>query len=104
MKAIILFLLMCVSMMSRGEAIIIRGEPSPLEYRNDIYYLPPTYVIPPETTYLYVKINGINKVCFLNTSTAVLYDRISHINIFFNGAKTEWNCFPYITTIIEVRP
>ena len=104
MKAIIFFFLISISVVSSGETIIIQGLPTPLEQRGELYYLPPSYVVSPDTTYLFVTMDGINKVCFLNTASAVIYDQISHMNIFINGMKTEWNCFPYITTIMEVRP
>lgn len=104
MKAILFLLLMEVSIVSSGQTIFVRGLPTPLEQRGDIYFLSPTYVISRDITYLYVTMDGINKVCFLNTEPTVMYDYISHINIFINEIKTEWNCFPYKTTIIEIRP
>jgi hypothetical protein len=104
MKAILLMVLMHISIVSLGATIIIKGQPSPLEYNGVIYYLPQTYEIKPETTYLYITMDGINKVCFLNTSPSVTFERIPYINIFSNGRKTIWNCFPYKTTIHAVRP
>lgn len=104
MKAIISSLLLLISMVSSGATVFIKGMSWPLEYKNNFYYLPQTYVMPPGTTYLYITIDGIDKVCSLNIETAGLFELVSHLNILINGIKTEWNCFAYTTTIIEVRP
>ena len=104
MKAMIFFSLLCVSVVSFGANILIKGLPTPLQYNGQLYFLPPDYIIPTSTTDLYVTMDGVNKVCFLNQTSSIMYDRISHINVLMNGMNTEWNCFPYITTIMEVRP
>ena len=98
------FLLMCISVVSSGEIIFIKGLPSQLEQRGELYYLPPSYVVKPTTTYLFITMDGVNKLCFLNTTPGVMYDRIAHISILMNEMKTDWNCFPYTTTITEARP
>lgn len=103
MKAILFLLFMCIFIESRGAVIVIEGQPSALEYRGEFYYLPQGYVIP-ETSSLYVTMDGLNKVCFLNTESALLFEQVAMIIIIINGIKTEWNCFPYKTTVFEVRP
>jgi len=103
MKAILFLLLMCILLECRAAVIIIDGQPSALEYRGEVYYLPQGYVLP-ETPSLYVTMDGINKICFLNTESALLFEQVSLIVILVNGIKTEWNCFPYKTTVFEVRP
>ena len=104
MKTTLFFFLMCLYVECSGAIIIINGQLSPLEYSGELYYLPQTYVISPETTNLFVTIDGINKVCFLNTVPSLLFEQISQINIVISGVKTEWNCFPYRTTVFEIRP
>lgn len=104
MKTTLFLLLMCICIMSFGAIIIIRGLPSPLEYRDELYYWPPNIVITPGTTNLFITMDGINKVCFLNTAPKGMLEQISEISIIIHGLKTDWNCFPYRTTIFEVRP
>jgi hypothetical protein len=104
MKAIFLLVLFLVNTSATGEIVIIKGQPTPLEFSNNFYYLPQTYVIAPEIDYIYITMDGINKICLLNESPSDIFEMVSHINILIHGIKTEWNCFPYITTIKEVRP
>lgn len=104
MKMTICLLLMCICIESSGAIIVISGQPTPLEYRGELYYLPQDYVIVPEDANLFVTMDGINKVCFLNTDSPLLFEQISQISILINGIKTEWNCFPYRTTVVEARP
>lgn len=103
MKTIFLLLFMSLSLQSSAAIIVIHGQLSPLESRGDLYYLPQTYVISPDTTNLFITMDGLNKVCFLNTAPSLL-EEVSQVNLFMNGIKTEWNCFPYKTTVFEVRP
>ena len=104
MKTTLFMLLMCIFLECSGAIIIIKGQPTSLEYRNETYYLPQDYVISPETTNLFITMDGINKVCFLSTTPSLLFEQISQINILINGIKTEWNCFPYTTSVFAVRP
>ena len=104
MRATLFLLLICFWIQSSAAVIFISGQPSPLEYRDELYFLPETYVIAPETTNLFITIDGLNKVCFLNSESALLFEQVSQISILVNGIKTEWNCFPYRTTVVEVRP
>lgn len=90
-------------MQSFAAIVVINGQLSPLEYRGELYYLSETYVISPDTTNLFITMDGVNKVCFLNTAPSLL-EEVSQIDIFMNGMKTEWNCFAYRTTVFEVRP
>ena len=89
---------------SFGATIVIRGLPTPLEYRDGLYYWPQHLVMSPGNTNLFITMDGVKKVCFLNTSPPGLFEQISEISIVIHGSKTEWNCFPYRTTIIEIRP
>ena len=91
-------------MVSSATTVIIRGQPTPLINRGDFYYLPETYVINPELTYLYITMDGQDKICLLNTDPAVLSESVDHINIIVKNIKSEWNCFSYRTTVHEVRP
>lgn len=102
MKATMFLLLMSIFFESFGAIIIIKGQPVPLDYRNDLYYLPANYMIKTES--LYITMDGINKVCFLNEAPNRMLEQVSQINIAVNGVKEVWNCFPYKTTILEVRP
>lgn len=104
MKTIISLLLMLLYMESYAAIIVIKNQPLPLIYREDLYYLPLNFTIAPGTTNLYITMDGINKVCFISTTPAGMLQQVSDINIVINGVKTGWNCFPYKTTIIEVRP
>lgn len=104
MKASIFFLLMCICIESFGAIIIVRGHTAPLEYSEELYYWPLNLTINPETVNLYITMDGINKVCFLNTAPQGLLEQISEISIIIKGIKTDWNCFPYETTIHEVLP
>ena len=87
MKAIIGSFLLLISLISSAATVFIKGMSWPLEYKDNVYYLPQTYVMTPGTTYLYITIDGINKVCSLNTETAGLFELVSHINILINGIR-----------------
>jgi len=104
MKAIIFLSLMCLSVASCWADIFIKGQPTPLRYNGQLYSFPTGYVLPEGTKDLYVIMDGVNKVCFINQGPTVMYHQISQVNVFMNGKNTEWDCFPYTTTIIEVRP
>ena len=98
-------LLMCFYVESFGATIFIRDQPSPLEYRDELYYLPINFPMSPGTTNFFITMDGINKLCFLNTiPTNGMFEQISEVDIVINGVKTEWNCFPYTTTVSEDRP
>ena len=62
MKTTLFMLLMCIFLECSGAIIIIKGQPTSLEYRNEIYYLPQDYVISPETTNLFITMDGINHI------------------------------------------
>jgi hypothetical protein len=102
MKTSMFLLLMSIFLESFGAIIIIKGQPVPLDCRNELYYLPANYII--KATSLYITMDGINKVCFLNAAPSGMFEQVSQINIASNGVKTVWNCFPYKTTVLEVRP
>ena len=104
MKLKIFLLSMCLGIKSFGAVILVKEQPSPLEYRDDVYYWPQNFVIRPGTTTIFVTMDGINKVCFLNTAPSGMFEESSEINILINGIKTEWNCFLYKTTVFAVRP
>lgn len=104
MKLALFLVLVWICTESFGTAIMVKGLPSPLEYRNDLYYWPPNVAISPDTTNLFITMDGIDKVCFLNTGLQGGLEQISEISIIINGAKKDWNCFPYTTTILEARP
>ena len=59
MKAFIFFLLIGISGVSSGETITIQGLPTPLEQRGELYYLPPSYVVNPDITYLFDSIHAM---------------------------------------------
>lgn len=104
MKPTIFLLLMCVFIESFGAIIIIRGLPTPLEYRDDLYYWPLNIDFRPGTKNLFITMDGINKLCFLNTASKGGLEQISEISVIINGLKTDWNCFPYRTTVFEISP
>lgn len=104
MKATISFLFMCFCMGSFGAIIYIKDQPVPLIYKEEQYYLPLHFSISPGTKNLYITMDGMKKLCFLDTAPEGTLEQISAISIVINGLRTEWNCFPYKTTIIEVRP
>ena len=97
MKTNIFLLLMCICIKSFGAIIFIKNQPTPLEYQNELYYWPQNFVMSPGTTNLFITMDGMNKVCFLNTAPPGLFEQMSEISIVINGFKTEWNCFPYTT-------
>jgi hypothetical protein len=104
MKTTIFLFLMSLCIESLGAIIFIKGQPTPLTFTNELYYLPMNFSISPGTTNLFITMDGMNKLCFLNTSPPGMLEQISEINIVINGVITDWNCFPYKTTILEVRP
>ncbi|HIG0328379.1 TPA: hypothetical protein ACX87D_002275 [Legionella pneumophila] len=104
MKPTLFLLLMWICTASFGATIMVKGLPSPLEHSNDLYYWPPNIAFSPGTTNLFITMDGINKVCFLNTGIQGGLEQISEISIIINGVKKDWNCFPYTTTILEARP
>jgi hypothetical protein len=95
---------MSLCLKSFGAIIIIQDQPTPLEYRNEMYYLPIGFVIDPLSTNLYVTMDGIPKICFFNKASSELFEQAAQISIIINGIKTDWNCFPYKTTVYPVLP
>ena len=104
MKNIIFITLLLINAVSAAETVIIQGQPSPLEYRDNFYYLPQTFTIAPDTNYIHVTMDGVKKICLFNTAPSDIFEMSSHINILIHGIKTEWNCFPYLTTVTPVWP
>lgn len=104
MKPSMFLLLICICIESFGATITINGLPSPLEYKDEQYYWPLNIAIRPGTENLFITMDGINKICFLNTAPQGLLQQISEISVIIHGVKTNWNCFPYRTTIYEARP
>ena len=104
MKKTLFLILMCVCLESLAATIIIKGQPIPLEYKNDIYYWPINLAISPGAKNLYITMDGVNKLCFINTAPPGLLEQMSEISINIKGQLTNWNCFPYTTTLYEVRP
>ncbi|CAM3046357.1 hypothetical protein [Legionella worsleiensis] len=104
MKKTLFIFLMCVSWGAFSANILVRGQPIPLEYNHDIYYWPNNVALYPGTQNLFITMDGINKLCFLNTAPPGLLEQISAISINIKGQLTHWNCFPYTTEIYEVRP
>ncbi|KTD31683.1 hypothetical protein Lmor_2559 [Legionella moravica] len=104
MKKTLFLIFMCLYLNAFAATLIIRGQPLPLEYKNDIYYWPLNLAASPNGKNLFITIDGINKLCFLNTAPPGLLEQMSEISINIKGQLTNWNCFPYITTIHEVRP
>ena len=104
MKVMMFFSLMCIYVVSSWADIIIKGQPTPLRYNGQFYSFPTGYVLPEGTNDLFVNMDGVNKVCFISQQYSIRYNQISQVNVFMNGINTEWNCFPYTTTINEVRP
>lgn len=103
LKTSIGVLLMCCCIDVFSAVIMIRNESFPLEYRNDLYYWPVNNVVNPGTT-LFITMDGLNKVCFINPGPQGVLEQISEVSIIIHGVKTDWNCFPYKTTVFPVRP
>ncbi len=104
MKKIAFLVLLLINAVSVAETVIIQGQPSPLEFRDNFYYLPQTYSISPDTNYIYITMDGVNKICLFNSAPSDIFEMSSHINILIHGIKTEWNCFPFLTTVEAVWP
>lgn len=104
MKSMIGILLFLGAFGTHSATIIIEGQPTALEYRDNVYYPPSTYVYDPEITYMYVTMNGIPKICLINQQAPLYLEQVSQINIIIKGWKTMWNCYAYNTSIIEVKP
>lgn len=100
-----LFLLLVICFFrSFGATIIIQDQSSPLVYRNEMYYLPVGFTINPFNPNLFITMDGIPKICFLDKASTELFEQASEISIVIDGIKTEWNCFPYRTTVRPVLP
>lgn len=95
---------MCFYIESFGAVVIVNNQPLPLEYKGDLYYWPLNLEISPGVKTLYITMDGLNKICFLNTAAPGLLEQISEISIIIKGQKTDWNCFPYTTRYYEARP
>lgn len=104
MKAYLFLSLLCVCMESFGSTIQVKGHAHPLEYHNGMYYWPINVPIALDNTNLLIARDGLNLVCFLSTAPEGTKEQISIISIIVNGFITKWNCFPYKTTVYEVRP
>ncbi|RUQ81006.1 hypothetical protein [Legionella septentrionalis] len=104
MKPVLFFMFMSMCSVSAGATIFIKGLPMALEYRNEVYLLPPAKVISPNTTYLYITMDGVDKICTLNMQTDAVFDQATQVYFLINGARTAWNCHAYQTTVIKVLP
>lgn len=104
MKTAIFALLMCICLTSSAGTVFIKDEPYPLKYNDNLYYWPQNLAISPGTKNLFITMDGIKKVCFLNQAPSGLFEQVSEISILIKGFRTEWNCFPYTTTITKARP
>ncbi|KTD56216.1 hypothetical protein [Legionella shakespearei] len=104
MKKIIFSLLMCIYIESFAAVVVVDNQPLPLEYQGNLYYWPLNLNITPDTKNLFITMDGIRKICFLNKAPPGLLEQVSLISIIIKGKKTDWNCFPYTTTYHEVRP
>lgn len=91
-------------MQASAATVFIQNEITPLNYVNDIYYWPQNLAIKPGVKNLFISMDGVRKICFLDQAEPGLFEQISEITIIIKGVRTDWNCFPYTTTITEARP
>ena len=104
MKTPLFLLLMSLCFESIGATIVVNGQPLPLNYSDNLYYWPYNIAMTPGTKNLFISMDGLNEVCFLSSGPSGTLEQVSEISIILNGMKTDWNCFPYKTTITEVLP
>jgi hypothetical protein len=104
MKIVTWMCLFFISLSAHAERIIVTGEPVVLQQRDQVYYVPTTYVQQPSVTYMYVTIDGVHRVCFLNANPALVNVEATQINIEAQGKRVLWSCYAYNTTYFEARP
>ncbi|KTC78162.1 hypothetical protein [Legionella brunensis] len=104
MKIILFIWFMIISFNSSGAIIYVQGLPMPLEHRNDVYLLPPTNVTPSNTTVFYITMDGVNKVCLLDTHMTGGFYQITQVEFLIAGNRTVWNCYAYETRVVKVLP
>ncbi|ASQ47086.1 hypothetical protein clem_12760 [Legionella clemsonensis] len=75
-----------------------------LEQRDGIYLLPPSNIIPSNTISLYITMDGVDKICVIDTHSGGTLEQITQVNFLINGVRTTWNCYAYETTVIKVLP
>ncbi|KTD11325.1 hypothetical protein [Legionella jamestowniensis] len=106
MKAIMLsvcsFLLLILSIPSWADKVVISGSPVVLEQRGDVYYVPDTYSA--STTYHYVTVGGVNKVCYAEAQPNLASLNTQIIDVEVGGSKVQWTCYPYDETYFTVSP
>ncbi|WP_133131142.1 hypothetical protein [Legionella yabuuchiae] len=104
MKSLIFLSLMLLSVVSFGAKIIVTGEPIILEHRDDLYYPPATFTEPPPTSYTYVTVDGVPRVCYLNPQPALANLDMITINVEVKGTTAVWNCYAYNTNYFQASP
>ncbi|GGI93528.1 hypothetical protein GCM10007966_22630 [Legionella impletisoli] len=104
MKPLLFLSLMLFSILSFGAKIIVTGEPIVLEHRGDLYYPPANFTEPVPTSYTYVTVDGVTRVCYLNPQPAFANLDMITINVEVKGTTSVWNCYAYNTTYFEAQP
>ncbi|KTC78017.1 hypothetical protein [Legionella brunensis] len=106
MKTIILgicsFFLLIFSLPSLADKVVISGAPVVLEQRGELFYAPETYTT--STTYHYVTVGGVNKVCYAEAQPSLASLNTQVIDVELGGKKIQWTCYPYDETYFTVSP
>ncbi|CEK09612.1 hypothetical protein [Legionella hackeliae] len=104
MKIILFLGFMTMSFASSGAIIFVQGLPMALEQRNDVYLLPPSNVTPSNAVLFYITMDGVNKLCVLDTHINGGFYQITQVAFLINGNRTVWNCYAYETEVVKVLP
>ena len=94
--------LMALSFPIFASKTAITGQPITLETHGKFYSLPKDYKA--LTSYYYVTINGVNKVCYFESQPDLASLSLLVINIKYEGHIKKWNCYPLDQNFFEITP
>ena len=98
MSLMCLFLVMS-SITGFSNVNVISGKPAELEFVQDYYTLPASYVVTPG--YRYITLNNVERVCYLSIKPELKDLDMLRLVIQENGTKFLWNCYQYNPRFFE---
>ena len=72
---------------------IISGKPTELDFHQNYYTFPPSYVVTPG--YRYITLNNVERVCYLTIKPELKSLDMLRLVIKENGTNFQWNCYQY---------
>lgn len=100
LKHLLSLFILGISFSTYADKVIITGEPVLLEQHGTLYSLPQSYK--PTTSYYYVTLGGMNRVCYLDRQPTLGNLDMQTIDISSEGKTIQWFCYAYDASIFEI--